>query len=139
MGEVVRFGVSLDEGLLEKFDQLIARKGYTNRSEAIRDLIRDSLVQAEWEVGGGETIGTITIVYSHHTREISDTLTHLQHRYYRSIVSTTHIHLDEHNCLEVLIVRGKGKEIKEIGDRLIGARGVKHGKLSLTTTGKDLT
>ena len=139
MGEVVRFGVSLDEGLLEKFDQLIARKGYTNRSEAIRDLIRDSLVQAEWEVGVGETIGTITIVYSHHTREISDTLAHLQHQYYRSIVSTTHIHLDEHNCLEVLIVRGKGKEIKEIGDRLIGARGVKHGKLSLTTTGKDLT
>ena len=139
MGEVVRFGVSLDEGLLEKFDQLIARKGYTNRSEAIRDLIRDSLVQAEWEVGGGETIGTITIVYSHHTREISDTLAHLQHRYYTSIVSTTHIHLDEHNCLEVLIVREKGEEIKEISDRLIGARGVKHGKLSLTTTGKDLT
>jgi len=139
MGEVVRFGVSLDEGLLEKFDQLIARKGYTNRSEAIRDLIRDSLVQAEWEVGVGETIGTITIVYSHHTREISDTLAHLQHQYYRSIVSTTHIHLDEHNCLEVLIVRGKGGEIEEISDRLIGARGVKHGKLSLTTTGKDLT
>jgi len=139
MGEIVRFGVSLDEGLLEKFDQLIAHRGYTNRSEAIRDLIRDSLVQAEWEVGVGETIGTITIVYSHHTREISDTLAHLQHQYYRSIVSTTHIHLDEHNCLEVLIVRGKGGEIEEISDRLIGARGVKHGKLSLTTTGKDLT
>ena len=139
MGEVVRFGVSLDESLLGKFDQLTRRKGYTNRSEAIRDLIRDSLVQAEWEVGTGETIGTITIVYSHHTREISDTLAHLQHRYYSSIVSTTHIHLDEHNCLEVLIVRGKGEEIREIGNRLIGARGVKHGKLSLTTTGKDLT
>ncbi|MFA4915267.1 MAG: nickel-responsive transcriptional regulator NikR [Syntrophales bacterium] len=139
MGEVVRFGVSLDESLLERFDRLISRKGYTNRSEAIRDLIRDSLVQAEWEVGTEETIGTITIVYNHHTRELSDTLAHLQHQSYKAIISTTHIHMDEHNCLEVLIVRGKGEEIKEISDRLIGARGVKHGKLSLTTTGKELT
>ncbi|MBI5967300.1 MAG: nickel-responsive transcriptional regulator NikR [Deltaproteobacteria bacterium] len=139
MSEITRFGISTDSNLLRKFDQLISRKGFTNRSEAIRDMIRDSLVQAEWEAGSEEMLGTITIVYSHHTRELSDVLTHLQHRYYQSIISTTHIHLDDHNCLEVLIVRGKGEEIKKISDRLIGTKGVKHGKLSLTTTGKDLS
>jgi len=139
MDEIIRFGVSLTDNLLKKFDRLIERKGYTNRSEAIRDLIRDSLVQEEWNAGSEETLGTITLVYNHHTRVLADVLTHLQHRYYQSILSTTHIHLDEHNCLEVLIVRGKGEEIKKISDRLIGTKGVKHGKLSLTTTGKDLS
>ncbi len=139
MDEIIRFGVSLTDNLLKKFDRLIGRKGYTNRSEAIRDLIRDSLVQEEWNAGSEETLGTITLVYNHHTRVLADVLTHLQHRYYQSILSTTHIHLDEHNCLEVLIVRGKGEEIKKISDRLIGTKGVKHGKLSLTTTGKDLS
>ena len=133
-----RFGVSIDDELLTKFDQLIARKGYTNRSEAIRDLIRDSLVQTEWESVSADTIGTITIVYNSHTHELSDLLTHIQHGYHRFIIATTHVHLDDKNCLEVLIVRGKGEEIKKIGDRLISARGVKHGKLSLTTTGKDI-
>ena len=136
--EITRFGVSIDDELLGKFDQLIARKGYTNRSEAIRHLIRDSLVQTEWESASQETIGTITLVYNNHTRELSDLLTHLQHLHYRSIISTTHIHLDEENCLEVLIVRGQSEEIKKIGDLLISARGVKHGRLSLTTTGKDI-
>ena len=139
MDEIIRFGVSLTDNLLKKFDRLIGRKGYTNRSEAIRDLIRDSLVQEEWNAGSEETLGTITLVYNHHTRVLADVLTHLQHRYYQAILSTTHIHLDEHNCLEVLIVRGKGEEIKKISDRLIGTKGVKHGKLSLTTTGKDLS
>ena len=136
--ELTRFGVSIDGDLLAKFDRLINIKGYTNRSEAIRDLIRDSLVQTEWESGSQETIGTITIVYNSHTRELSDVLTHLQHGYFNSIISTTHIHLDDENCLEVLIVRGKGEEIKKISDRLTSARGVKHGRLSLTTTGKDI-
>ena len=136
--EITRFGVSIDDDLLAKFDQLITRKGYTNRSEAIRDLIRDSLVQTEWESSPQETIGTITIVYNSHTRELTDLLTHLQHRHYRSIISTTHIHLDDENCLEVLIVHGRGEDIKHISDQLISARGVKHGRLSLTTTGKNL-
>jgi CopG family nickel-responsive transcriptional regulator len=135
---ITRFGVSIDDELLGKFDQLIAHKGYTNRSEAIRDLIRDSLVQTEWESASQETIGTITLVYNNHTHELSDLLTHLQHLHYRSIISTTHIHLDEGNCLEVLIVRGQSEEIKKISDLLISARGVKHGRLSLTTTGKDI-
>ena len=134
----VRFGISLEDVLLERFDGLIERKGYGNRSEAIRDLIRDSLVMEEWESTTSETVGTITIVYSHDKRELTDTLTDLQHGHHDSIISSMHIHLDEHNCLEVIVVRGKAKEIEVIADRLIGTKGVKHGKLSLTTTGKHL-
>lgn len=134
----IRFGISLDDVLLERFDGLITEKGYTNRSEAIRDLIRDALVAGESGQSAAETVGTITIVYSHDTRELTDTLTDLQHTYYNSIVSTMHIHLDEHNCLEVIVVRGRGRDIRKIADRLRGTKGVKHGSLSLTTTGKHL-
>lgn len=137
--ELTRFGVSIDDELLSKFDRLITGKGYANRSEAIRYLIRESLVQTEWESASQETIGTITLVYNSHTRELSDLLTHLQHRHYQSIISTTHIHLDDENCLEVLIVRGKGQDIKKISDQLTSARGVKHGSLSLTTSGKNIS
>ncbi len=135
---IKRFGISLDSSLLKNFDALIAKKGYSNRSEAIRDLIRDSLVRDEGESSDKETVGTITIVYSHHTRELADTLTDLQHHFYASIISAMHVHLDEHNCLEVIAVKGKAMDIKKIADRLIGTKGVKHGKLSLTTTGKFL-
>jgi CopG family nickel-responsive transcriptional regulator len=133
-----RFGISLEEGLLREFDRHIAGKGYGNRSDAIRGLIRDALVREQWEAGTGEAVGTITLVYSHDTRELTDTLTDIQHLHHASVVSTMHIHLDGHNCLEVLVVRGKGKDIRKIADRLIGARGVKHGKLTLATTGKGL-
>ena len=133
-----RFGVSIEDGLLRRFDRLIARKGYGNRSEAIRDLIRDVLVTDEGEAGIEETAGTITLVYSHDVRELTDTLTDIQHRYHGSVISTMHIHLDNHTCLEVLVVKGKGGEIKKIADRLIGTKGVLHGKLTLTTTGRDL-
>jgi CopG family nickel-responsive transcriptional regulator len=138
MAELTRFGVSIPDILLKDFDRLIARKGYQNRSEAIRDLIRDSLVTEEWKAGNREMVGAISLVYSHHTRELSRILTKMQHDHYKTILSTLHIHLDEHNCLEVLVVKGKGEEIKKISDRLIGTKGVKHGKLSLTTTGKNL-
>lgn len=135
---IMRFGISLEDALLKRFDNLIKKKGYTNRSEAIRDLIRDSLVMEEWEGGTSETVGTVTIVYSHDTRELADTLTDIQHQYFNSILSSMHIHLDGHNCLEVIVVKGKAKDIKAIADRLISIRGVKHGKLSVTTTGKHL-
>jgi CopG family nickel-responsive transcriptional regulator len=135
---IFRFGISLEKSLIERFDRLINKKGYANRSEAIRDLIRDSLVTEEWESMIAETVGTITLVYSHDVRELTDNLTDLQHRYHNSIVSSMHIHLDEHNCLEVIVVKGKAKEIKAIADRLIGTKGVKHGKLTVTTTGKHL-
>lgn len=138
MNSIIRFGVSLNSKLLKDFDSLISKKGYSSRSEAIRDLIRESLVKEEWEKGEKETVGTVTLVYNHDTRELTHVLTDLQHRYHQAIISTTHIHLDEHNCLEVLVVRGKGKDIKKIADRVIGARGVKYGKLSAATTGKDL-
>lgn len=138
MGEITRFGVSIDAELLEDFDRLIDRKGYSNRSEAIRDLIRDSLVGVEWEAGDRETVGTITIVYNHEVRELSDKLTDLQHDHFTAIVSALHVHLDAHNCLEVLVVRGRSQDIRTIADALIGTKGVKHGTLSMTTTGKDL-
>jgi len=135
---LTRFGISLDHVLLERFDRLIEKKAYSSRSEAIRDLIRDSLVMQEWESATVETVGTITIVYSHDTRELTDILMDLQHLYFHSIISSMHIHLDEHNCLEVIVVKGKAKDIKAIADRLIGTKGVKHGKLTVTTTGKHL-
>ncbi len=135
---VTRFGISLETVLLERFDRRIGQKGYSNRSEAIRDLIRDSLVKEEWESSTEETVGTITIVYSHDTRELPDTLADLQHLYHHSIISSMHIHIDGHNCLEVIVVKGKARDIKTIADRLIGTKGVKHGKLTVTTTGKDL-
>ena len=132
-----RFGVSIPSPLLKSFDQLINEKGYQNRSEAIRDLIRDSLVRQEWE-SETETVGTVTIVYNHHIRGLSGALTELQHKFYQAIISTMHIHLDENNCLEILVVKGRGSELKRISDKLIGTKGVKHGNLSLTTTGRGL-
>ena len=132
---MTRFGISLDHGLLKKFDKLVASKGYSNRSEAIRDLIRDLLVREHVEEGG-EAAGTITLIYSHDTRELTDTLTDIQHKYHNMVVSSMHIHLDGHNCLEVLVVRGKAGVIQKVADRLIGTKGVKHGKISLTATGK---
>ena len=131
---ITRFGISLEEGLLNQFDELIETKGYPNRSEAIRDLIRGSIVEEQVEAGKEEAVGTITLVYSHETRELTDNLNEIQHEQHAAVISTMHIHLDGHNCLEVLVVRGKGKQIKSIADRLIGTRGVKHGKLTVTTT-----
>jgi CopG family nickel-responsive transcriptional regulator len=136
-GPLQRFGVSIEGNLLHRFDKVIEQKGYTNRSEAIRDLIRDSLVEQEWDENR-EIIGTVTIVYDHEVRELSDTLTDLQHQYQKLFRSTLHIHLDEHNCLEVLVVQGRGRDVKHVADRLIGTKGVKHGKFTMTTTGKGL-
>jgi len=138
VSKITRFGVSIESQLIKKFDALIARKGYTTRSEAIRDMIRDTLVDQEWESGKHETVGTITIVYNHHTRELEHALTDMQHKSFHHIISTLHVHLDAHNCLEVLVVKGRSQEIRKIADRLIGTRGVKHGKLTMTTTGKEL-
>ena len=137
MEELARFGVSISSELLARFDDVIASKGYKNRSEAIRDLVRDYLVEYEWEEDV-ETMGAVTMVYDHHMRELSESLIAMQHDHYSSIISSTHIHIDEHNCLEVVVIRGKGSEVKKIADRLISTRGVKHGRLTMTTTGKHL-
>ncbi len=138
MGKLVRFGVSLDEILLDKFDPFIERLGYKSRSEAIRDLIRERLVAEEWTGAKTPTMGVLSLVYSHDVRELSKKLTDIQHHHLGIILSTTHIHMDEHNCLEVIILKGRGKEIQEVAARLLSAKGVKHGKLIMTTTGSQL-
>jgi CopG family nickel-responsive transcriptional regulator len=129
----------MDSRLLNQFDELIDRKSYVNRSEAVRDLVRSALVEDQWTRADEETVGTVTIVYDHHTRELSDKLTEHQHIHHHAIVSTLHVHLDEHNCLEVVVLKGKAGEVKKIADELIGTKGVKHGKLVSTTTGRDFT
>jgi CopG family transcriptional regulator, nickel-responsive regulator len=139
MAELTRFGVSIQTRLLEQFDHLIAQKGYVNRSEAIRDLMRDQLVDVAADREEGEMVGTVTFVYNHHVRLLTDLLTEFQHQNYGAVIATLHVHLDAENCLEVLVVRGKSGEIRRIADKLIGTKGVKHGKLTLTTTGRDLT
>jgi CopG family nickel-responsive transcriptional regulator len=137
MTRLVRFGVSLDRTLLAEFDRLIDQKGYATRSEALRDLIRANLVEEEWN-DGRETVATVTIVYNHHVRDLTDKLTDVQHDSQRLIVSSLHVHLDHDHCLEVLVLRGKGREITHVADVLIGTKGVKHGKLVRTTTGTRL-
>lgn len=137
MGTTVRFGISLDEKLLENFDRLIEQKQYINRSEAIRDLIRASLVEEQLGSEDQQAVGTVTLVYNHHVRDLSDKLTDHQHVHHEQIVSALHVHLDAHNCLEVLIIRGTVSTIRQIAHELISVKGVKHGKLVLTTTGAD--
>ncbi len=135
---VERFSLSLKKGLLRQLDRMVREKGYTNRSLAVADMIRDHLVEHRQELGDTEAAGTVTLVYDHHQPHVQESLTEIQHKFRSTIVSTLHVHLDHHNCLEVLVVRGKASEIKSIADRLIAAKGVKHGKLSITSTGKDL-
>ena len=138
MGKLTRFGVSLDEELLEPFDALCAVKGYSNRSEAIRDLIRKALVAEEWHQADGQGAGTLTLVYDHHKNELARRLTQMQHDEHDIIIATLHVHLDHHNCLEVLILKGEATRVRALADKLISCKGVKHGTFSGTTTGQDL-
>jgi len=138
MSEIVRFGVSIDKNLVKSFDSLIKKKGYANRSEAFRDLIRDSLVEDEWQQKAGEAVGVVTLVFNHEQRELNHKLTHLQHHHEGLIISSLHIHLDEHNCLEAIVLRGPSQEVKKVADLLISTKGVKHGKLAATTIGQAL-
>ena len=138
MGKLTRFGVSLDEELLEPFDALCAVKGYSNRSEAIRDLIRKALVAEEWQQADGQGAGTLTLVYDHHKNDLDRRLTQMQHDEHDIIIATLHVHLDHHNCLEVLILKGEAARVRALADKLISCKGVKHGTFSGTTTGQDL-
>ncbi len=138
MADLVRFGVSIPDDLLDKFDVLIADRGYTNRSEAIRDLIRDRLVEDEWSASEHEVVGTVTVVYNHEQSDLAQKLTEIQHRKHELVVSALHVHLDQHNCLEVLVIRGRSDDVKKVGQLLISTRGVKHGKITMTTTGQEL-
>ena len=138
MGKLTRFGVSLDEELLEPFDALCAVKGYSNRSEAIRDLIRKALVAEEWQQADGQGAGTLTLVYDHHKNDLARRLTQMQHDEHDIIIATLHVHLDHHHCLEVLILKGEAARVRALADKLISCKGVKHGTFSGTTTGQDL-
>ena len=135
---VARFTVSVPADLGKQLDEMTRDKGYNNRSLAVADLIRAGLVEHRLDLGNHEIAGTITLVYDHHHSHVQATLTDIQHDHHEVIISTLHVHLDHHNCLEVLIVRGKASVIRKIADELIAAKGVKHGKLTVTTTGKDL-
>lgn len=137
MKKTVRFAVSLDNHLLDDFDRILVSRKYATRSEAVRDLIRDHLVGEDWDAKK-DTVGTITIVYDHHVHDLTEKLTDIQHDFHKLILSTMHVHLDHDHCIEVLVVKGKGHEIRTVADSLISTKGVKHGKLTMTTTGKEL-
>lgn len=138
MAKLKRFGVAMEEGLLKKLDKITISKGYINRSEAIRDFVRDQLVEDAWAIPGKEVVGVLTMVYDHHARLLAEKLADIQHDFHENIIATTHIHLDHHNCAEVVIMKGAGMVIKKLSDKLISTKGVKHGKLTMTSTGKEL-
>lgn len=132
MGKIVRFGVSLEPELLKKFDKIIRKKGYGSRSEAIRDLIRDETVKQILENENELVVGTLTIVYDHDASNVTNKLLDAQHSHHKNVLSTMHLHLDEHNCLEVLVVSGKVKDVQSIANSITSIKGVKHGKLTVT-------
>jgi CopG family transcriptional regulator, nickel-responsive regulator len=135
-----RIGISLEDDLLAKFDRLIAEKGYVNRSEAVRDLIREALVQREWSRAAGreEKVAVVALVYDHDSSNLAQKLAHIQHENHRAVVSALHVHLDPHNCLEVLVLRGRAAEVIHMGEGLVSTKGVKYGKVLPATTGQDL-
>ncbi len=138
MEELSRFGVSIPKELLKAFDEYIERKHYANRSEAIRDLIRQKLVEEEWKESKEEVVGVITYIYEHHKRELVDKLIEIQHIHYNKIITTQHIHIDHDRCLEAILVKGKANEIKELADKIQAQKGVLHLNLALTTLGKSI-
>jgi CopG family nickel-responsive transcriptional regulator len=133
MARISRFGVSLEEDLLRSFDRSIAELSYANRSEAIRDLIRDHLIQKKVSKGEGNVIGIVSLVYDHRTHRLGDLLADMQHKANVAINASLHIHLDEHNCLEVIVVRGASDKVHEVAGKLIATKGVQNGKLVTTT------
>jgi len=137
MARLIRFGVSLEKELSDRFDRHIKEKLYTNRSEAIRDLLREELVKKEWHLGK-EVAGAVTMIYDHHKRDLVNRLMDIQHNFLHEIVSTQHIHIDHHNCLEIIAVKGSPQKVQALADFLKSTKGVKHGTLSMTSTGKHL-
>ncbi len=132
MEKITRFGVSIEPDLLKKFDKIIKKEGYTNRSEAIRDLVRKNLIREENKNPNAESIGTLTMIYDHHTGNLTNKLLDLQHDHTKEILSTTHIHIDRDNCLEVLVLKGKTGKIQKLADNIKSLKGIKHGELVIT-------
>lgn len=137
MAELVRFGISLDQKLLTAFDSHLKSKRYTNRSEAIRDLIREDLIKKQWQEGK-EVAGTITMIYDHHKRELVNRLTDIQHDFGKIIISTQHVHLDHYNCLEVVVLKSKPQEAQDLLNSLKSVKGVKHATLSMSSVGREI-
>jgi len=137
MSDLVRFTVSIEKSLFDKLEKQVADSDYRNRSEFVRDLVRGCLVEQEWQTGK-TLLGTISLLYDHHTRGLSEKLTHRQHHFPGQVLATTHIHLDEHLCAEMIMVRGRGRDIKALADRLQREKGVLHAKLAIGTTGREL-
>lgn len=133
MAELSRIGVAIDSHLLARFDRFITKQGYSNRSEAFRDLVRDRLVSAAIEMPEAPVVGTITLIYDHHLRLLPDKLVDLQHEHHDLIIATTHAHLDHHTCLEVLVVKGESRRVQKLADLLIGTKGVQHGRLVMSS------
>jgi CopG family nickel-responsive transcriptional regulator len=129
MSDLRRFGVAIEGELLDQFDKLMEKRGYTNRSEAFRDLARAELLKESSQKPNADVVGTVTIVYDHHVRQLSEKLTEMQHQHHECIVSALHVHLDHDNCLEVLVLRGKAKDVEKLADSVIATKGVKHGRL----------
>ena len=135
--DLARFSVAMPEDLLVRFDAFVARRGLAkNRSEVVRDLVREALINEEADYPGVEVMGTLTIVFNHHAHDVQEKLHHIQHTHYGIVVSTTHVHLDEDNCLEVIILRGESTDVRDIADVILGTKGVKNGGLVITTTGQ---
>jgi len=132
MENVIRFGVSIEPELIKKFDKIIKKEGYTNRSEAIRDMIRKNLIHDKIQDPGAEVIGTLTIIYDHHIGNLTNKLLEVQHKNHKEILTTTHIHIDHQNCLEILVLKGKIKHIQKLSDNIISIKGIKHGELVIT-------
>jgi CopG family nickel-responsive transcriptional regulator len=135
MSELRRFGVSLPAKLLEAFDEYLEQEGYSTRSEALRDMMREHLIADQWVDPESSVVGVITLVYDHHTYRLEDHLTEEQHEHFHMVRCSTHVHMDEHNCVEVIVVEGKSAAVQELADRLIALRGVQHGTLSCTAVG----
>ena len=133
MAVLSRIGVSLESDLLDRFDKFIAEKGYDNRSEAFRDLIRDRLVGTAVVASNAPVVGTVTLIYNHHTRLLPEKLADLQHEHHEVVISTLHAHLDHHTCLEVVLLRGKSRDVQQMADKLISTKGVRHGRLVMSS------
>ena len=133
MSELSRIGVAIESDLLARFDRFIEKQGYSNRSEAFRDLVRDKLVGAAVEAPDAPVVGTITLIYDHHFRMLPNKLMDIQHGYHDIVIATTHAHLDHNTCLEVVVVKGSGHRVRKLADLLIGAKGVRHGRLVLSS------
>jgi CopG family nickel-responsive transcriptional regulator len=136
MSSLIRTGISLNRELLERFDRMIEQKGYSNRSEAIRDIVRAHFVEED-VVSNKAVVATLTLVYDHHQPKLSEQLIEAQHNYKGQVLASTHVHLDHHNCLEVIILKGRGTEAKAFADHLLSLKGVKHGRLVLTNAGTE--